>query len=135
MPRITGFASTGALHHAENKIPKDSDLVKKNQDYDAKVSGIESKYFTTSDYNKFTRDILDAQTKKDGVNKCDISKFINNYDLNNKIETLPTKADLKASQDKIGKFLTYDSNLFTGQSYFVNDRLQSFIIFQPIYKT
>ena len=31
--------------------------------------------------------------------------------------------------------LTYDSSLFTGQSYFVNDGLQNLLIFRPIYKT
>ena len=33
------------------------------------------------------------------------------------------------------KLLTYYSSLFTGQSYYVNDGLQNFLIFRSIYKT
>ena len=46
---ITNLATAAALTAAENKIPNVSDLVKK-VDYDAKISEIENKYFTTSDY-------------------------------------------------------------------------------------
>ena len=31
---------------------------------DAKISGIETKYFTTSDYNKFTSEVLNAKIKE-----------------------------------------------------------------------
>ena len=42
--------------------------------YDAKISHIESKYFTTSDYNKFSNEIIDIRIKeKQSVKKCDIS--------------------------------------------------------------
>ena len=38
-------------------------------------------YFKTSDYNKFTREILDVKIKdKDIANKSDFSGFINNSD-------------------------------------------------------
>ena len=57
MPSITGLPITVALHAFENKIPNISDLAKKKQ-YDAKISDIASKYFTTSDYNKFMGEIL-----------------------------------------------------------------------------
>ena len=40
-----------------------SSLVKKI-DYDARTIEIERKYFTKSDYNKFTSDILDVKTKE-----------------------------------------------------------------------
>ena len=33
---------------------------KKKKDYDAKISGIESKYITTGDYNKITKNIVDC---------------------------------------------------------------------------
>ena len=64
--------------------------------------------------------------------------------MNEKIKTLPTKdeikrlatkAELKAEQDKIVKLQTYDLNLFTGQSYFVTDGLQLYLILQPLYHT
>ena len=45
---ITGLPTTAALNVVKNKIPNGSNLVKKT-DYDAKISDIETKYFTTSD--------------------------------------------------------------------------------------
>ena len=74
-----------------------SGLVKKT-DYDARISKFEGKYFTSSDYNKFASDILDAKIKqKELANKSDISNLVKNSDL------LATKAELKAKQDKIVK--------------------------------
>ena len=74
-----------------------SGLVKKT-DYDAKISKFEGKYFTSSDYNKFASDVLDAKIKqKELANKSDISNLVKNSDL------LATKAELKAKQDKIVK--------------------------------
>ena len=59
------LAATSALTVVENKIPNISNLVKKT-DSDAEISDIEKKkYFGTSEYNKFTHDILDAKIKKD----------------------------------------------------------------------
>ena len=48
IPSITDLATTSASTSVENKIPNVSDLVKKTN-YDAKISSIETKYFTTSD--------------------------------------------------------------------------------------
>ena len=47
----------------ENKIPDVGNLVKKTN-YEAKISDIESKYFPTADYNKFTSQRLDAKIKQ-----------------------------------------------------------------------
>ena len=63
--------------------------------------------------NKFTNDILDAKIKK-LVNKSDISGFINNTDLNKRIETQAIEAELKAEKDKTEKLKTYDSSIFIG---------------------
>ena len=52
IPGITGLVTTAAINIVENKIPDVNNLVKKT-DYDAKISHIVAKYFTTSDYNKF----------------------------------------------------------------------------------
>ena len=52
IPGITGLVTTAAINIVENKIPDVSNLVKKT-DYDAKISHIVAKCFTTSDYNKF----------------------------------------------------------------------------------
>ena len=46
----------------DNIIPDLRSLVKETH-YDAKVSEIEGKYFTTSDYNKLSSDMLDAKIK------------------------------------------------------------------------
>ena len=40
------------------------DLLKTRPDYDGKVSDIETKYFITSDYNKFINEVLNKNTKK-----------------------------------------------------------------------
>ena len=47
----------------ENKIPTITNLVKRTN-YDAKTIEIEKKFITTSDYNKFSNDILDAKVKQ-----------------------------------------------------------------------
>ena len=47
-PTITDLAAIAALNAVDNKIPDVGNIVKKN--YDAKISDIESKYFTTSNY-------------------------------------------------------------------------------------
>ena len=66
------------------KIKYLSNLVKKTY-YDAKISNIESKFITTADYNKFTKDIVDSNIKiKNIVNKSDIAGFINNTSLDEK---------------------------------------------------
>ena len=94
---MTTAALDTKISEVGNEIPNVSGLVKKT-DYNSKMSDIEGKYITISDYNKFISDISDAKTKhKELVNKSDIS------DLNAKLETLATKAELKAEQDKIVK--------------------------------
>ena len=60
-----------------------------------------------------------------------MSKFIKIFDLEKKTRTLATKAE----QDKLEELQTYDSSLFIGQSHVGRDGSQSFLIFQPIYKT
>ena len=60
---ITGLATTATLNAIKNEIPNVSDIVRK-ADYDAETPDIDGKYFTMSDHNKFTNDILDAKIKK-----------------------------------------------------------------------
>ena len=54
---ITNLSTTAALTTVENEKPDFIDIVKKT-DYDAKISEMEQKYFFTSDYNKFTDNII-----------------------------------------------------------------------------
>ena len=72
-----------------------SGLVTKT-DYNAKISDIVGKYFTTSDYNKFIKEMSDAKIKeKWTVDKSDISNLVKNSDLNTKPTILASKAELK----------------------------------------
>ena len=66
---------------AENKNTDVNSLVKKTN-CDAKILEIENKYITTTDYNKFTKNIVDNNIKsKNSVDKSAIVGFINNVDL------------------------------------------------------
>ena len=56
---ITKLATTIALTAVKNKILNFSNLVKK-ADYDAEIKDIRNIYCTTSDYNEFMNNILDA---------------------------------------------------------------------------
>ena len=68
----------------ENEIPDVSNLVKKRI-YDAKISDIQSKYITTADYNRFTKNVVDNSIKnEDTVDKSAIGGFINNAELDKK---------------------------------------------------
>ena len=84
LPSIDGIATNAACNAVDNKIFDVSNPVKK-VDYDAKISDIEAKYFTTSDYNKFTNTILDAKIKK-LANEYENSGFIKNTNLDGKIK-------------------------------------------------
>ena len=81
IPSITGLATTSTLNTLENKIPIVSDVIKKTN-CDAKISHIRTKYFTTSDYDRFAEEILHIKIKEKGlVDISDISGFIGNSDL------------------------------------------------------
>ena len=92
------------------------------------------KVFTTSDYYKFTNDILDAKiTAKKLINESVLNELIKTLASKKEIKTLARKAELKAEQDKIVKLQTYYLSLFIGQSYFFNDGAQLYLIFQTLY--
>ena len=78
--------------------------------------------------------VLVKQTDYDAKIKDIESKYFTTSD-HNKSKKSATKAELKAEEDKVLKLQTYDSSLFIGQSYVINDGPQNFLIFQPIYKT
>ena len=102
---ITDLDTTAALTAVKNKIPLVSSLVKK-KDYDTKLSDIERRYFTTSEYKKFTHDMRDEKIKENRlVNETAIAGFLNSVDLNRKVGTLATKAESKLEEDKIVKHL------------------------------
>ena len=76
------------------------------------MSNIEAKCFTTSDYNKFTSEILETKIKKGLVCKSSISNIVKMFDLNRKIVPLATKAKLLANQNELVKFWGLDSSYF-----------------------
>ena len=95
IPSITRLATTAIA----NKIPNVSDLVKK-QIIMQKVSETKTNYCTTSRYNECTGKILNAKIKdKTFLEKSDTSGFIDNSDVNKKMTTLATGAELKAERD------------------------------------
>ena len=71
----------------EERIGDVNGAVQKS-DYDAKITDIEGEHFTTSDYDTFTGDILDAKIKqKELGNKSVISNLIKYSDLSTKLAT------------------------------------------------
>ena len=54
--------------------------------------------------------------------------------LNTKLATLATKAELKAEQDKIMKLQGFDSHYFRSEIHFQDDETQNYSVFQPIYR-
>ena len=99
IPITDGLLTTAASNAVDNEITDFSDLVKKTN-HAAKLSDIESKYFTTSDYNKLTSNILDTNVIKKLVNESDISGFINNFDLDKKRAALAAKTNLDQNRSR-----------------------------------
>ena len=70
---------------------------KKKTDFDVKILDIQSNYFVTSNYNKFTNEIVNARIKeKDLVNKFHILGFL---DL--QITLIPIKRQQHQQQNSI----------------------------------
>ena len=61
-PDMTSLATATAFNDVKN-IANVSVIAKKTN-YDAKISDVETKYFTSSDYDKFTNEIIDNKIKK-----------------------------------------------------------------------
>ena len=55
-------------------------------------------------------------------------------DLNIKLATLATKAELKIEQDKIVKVYGFESSYFCGKSQLEDNRSQNYCLFHPVYK-
>ena len=107
-------------------------MVKKTN-YNSKISDIAKKYFTSSDYNKFTKKILDGKIIERGlVDKSDISNLVKNSDLNKKLVALTAEVELKAEQDKIVKLQAFDSSLFLEKSNSEDDGTQNCLLFQSV---
>ena len=95
IPDTRALVNTAVLNtkhgEDENKIPDVRSLFN-----NAKISDIETKCFTTSNYNKFTNETLDSKIKiKRSVDKCSISNIVKKSKLNIKLQTLAKTAELK----------------------------------------
>ena len=129
---MTASVLNTKINEVQNKIPVVSDLVKKTH-YNAKMSEIEGRYITTSDYNKFTKEALDAMTKqKELVNKSNISNPVKNFNLNTKLAIL---AELKAEQDKFVKLEASDLSYCHGKNFVGDDGCQNMFVYQPTLTT
>ena len=74
--------------------------------------------------------IMDNKIKeKQLVKKSDISRFINNTNLDKKLATLATKAELKEEQDNITKLQAFDSSYFRNKSHSEDDETQNYLVF------
>ena len=110
-------------------------LKSKNFDFDSKISDIESKYFTTFDYDKFMNEIIDNKIKGKELDKrSDFSGFIENTILDKKIATLAPKVELKAEQDKKVKLHGFILSYIRVKIHFEDDDTQNYLLFQPIYR-
>ena len=96
----------------ENEIPDVSNLVKKRI-YDAKISDIHSKYITTADYNRFTKNIVDNSIKnEDIVDKSAIGGFISNAELDKKSNNFSNKSWIKSRVRQNNKITSIWFKLF-----------------------
>ena len=68
------------------------------------------------------------------MKKTNISNLVKNSNLNTKLATLATKAELKADEDEIVKFQGFDLIYFRCKVHFENDGAQKNLVFQPAYK-
>ena len=97
-------------------MPNISDLVK-IADYDAEIKDIKDKYFITSDFNKFTNNILHAKiAAKKLVNESGLNENKKTLATKEEIKKISNKAELKLEKDKIERIQTHDLSPFVNQS-------------------
>ena len=120
----------------ENKITNVSRLDKKT-DYNTKISEIENKvsdhnhdkYITTPEFNKLTRENFKARlAQADLVTKKDFD--IKLQGISKRITSNKTKHWLV--ENELKKIKTFDLNYFRGKSYFEEDGIQNYLVFQPM---
>ena len=91
------------IRDLEINIPDISGLVKK-RDYKAKVLDIEEKYFTSSDYNKFTTETLDTKLKQ--------ANLAANSDLNTASKVA------NKNKEKTEKVQTFNLSYFLSKDFY-----------------
>ena len=94
------------------------------------MSDIEAKYLTTSDYKKFTREVLETKIKEKGLgNTSNISNLKKNFDLNKNLAKLAAKAKSINEQDKTVNIQPFNSSYLCGKSHFEDDDMQNYLVF------
>ena len=116
---LSCLVTSSHLGEDESKIPDSTGLVKKTV-YNAEISDIEEEYFTSPDYNKFTNEITETETKEKTIvdNSC-TSNLIKIFDSNTKLATSATKVELKTIKDKILKLLAFGLSYLSGKSRYI----------------
>ena len=109
------------IREVDNIIPDVGELVTKKTDYNAKVSEIEGKSFTTSDYNKFTSEILDTKLKQ--------ANLVTYSDPN----TVSKRGN--KNKEEIEKLKTFDLSYFLGKTLFGDDGFRNMFVYQPTLNT
>ena len=124
IPNITNLATTTtAVTAVENKIAN------------------QSKYITASEFNKLTSESFASRLAQGNLaSKNVIANFIKKTDFDDKIKDLNKKITSNKTkhlliENEFKKLQTFDSSLFTGQSYFNNDGVQLYLILEPLYYT
>ena len=122
----------------ENKILSVSSSVKKNTDYDTRISEIEKKltdhnhgkYIATPEFNTLAPDVFNARLAQANlITKPDFDVKLSS--LNRKITSNKTKHLLV--ENELNKLKTFDSSYFIGKSHFEKDGTQNYLVFQPVY--
>ena len=92
IPSISGLAANAALSALKIKYLI-SVIQSRKKNHAEKILDIKRKYITTADYNKFTKNIAASSIKsKNLVDKCYVSEFVNNADLDKKRYYISSKS-------------------------------------------
>ena len=134
---VSNLVTKTALTTAENKISDVGNLVKKTNS-NTKITEIENKlnnhkhdkYITTAEFNTLAADVFNARLAQ--------VHLVTETFFDNTASSLDSKTELNQSLgttlEKIFKKLrSPDLSYFRGKSYFEEDGVQDYLIFQPIF--
>ena len=105
------------------------------------VKCITTQEFNIKKLNSFTSENFASRLASANLAiKNDIANFVKKADFDDKLKDLNEKVTSNKTknvllENEFKKWKTFDSSLFIGQSYFVNDGSQNFLVFQSVYKT
>ena len=139
IPSISGLATNAALTAVEIKIPNISSLLKKTTDYYTKNIEIEKKltdhnygkYVTTPEFNTLAANVFYKRLAQ--------ANLITKTDFDIKLSSLNRKSAAKKSkhllvENELKKLKKFYSIYFRGKSNFEEDGMQSYLVFQSMYR-